>query len=1427
LAILNGTSADDSIIGTAGDDTIEGLGGNDSLQGLDGNDILRGGDEIDNLSGGDGDDRLEGGAGIDYLYDGYGNDIVDGGEGDDHISNTSSAGDDVLIGGAGNDYFGINHIENGDHVEVDGGTGNDWVWLFDSYANEHVLAMGSGDDRVTLTVLRGSTRMTLGEGRDVVELHEYFGSSLGQGSAVITDFVPGDLGDRVELLELIPRYFTGWDHALNPFSTGHARLLQNGANTLLQFDLNGGGDNWVTALTFENASAADFTGYNLDGYPPNGTLPAGQNLIGTGDVDTLSGSAGADEIGGQGGDDVLRGGAGNDRIDGGGGHDDLFGQIGNDELHGGDGDDELDGGYGADLIYGEAGNDYINSIRGADVLDGGDGNDNIAINRGSLTIETVTASGGAGDDGFVLYAWTSSTFNVDAGSGDDVIYVSVMSGLANLTLGQGADRLVLDGTSAGYLAEYGSIVVSDFAPSAGDVVDLTEFASGAFFSWDGSANPFGAGFMRLVQGGGDTLLQIDINGTNSSWRTIVTFQNVAAGAFTAASFSGFAPDGSPTPGLVLTGTDYNDSLSGSGGGDMIDGLDGHDSIKGLAGADQIDGGPGRDSLYGGTGDDILKGGDGDDYLTGEAGDDLMLAGEGDDQVQDDYGSDIVLAGAGNDRLTLQRFTSWGDTVAMLGEEGDDTLWLAQYAITYSTVDMGSGNDTVTLGPTLGTLRLTLGSGADTIVVADHGWDYHGAADIIDFTPGEDVIVMDHFFGAFLQGWDPATNPFETGFARLVESGSDTILQFDRNGGGDAYVTWFSLLGVSPHSLGVSSIGYAVPPHRYGGDGDETFTYVSPAALAGVRFDGGGGTDRLVLDGQFGGGVVFAPGTLLKMERIELVSAPQGSLNGYDIILANGNLGAGSQLVVSGVGLGAGETLRFDAGAVTNARVSVTAGAGDDSLFGGSGDDSLAGGGGTDILRGNGGNDTLDGGAGADAMAGGLGNDLYFVDDAGDVVTEAAAAGTDEVRASIAAYSLVGANVENLSAGSDIAHDFRGNSGNNVITGGSGNDVLRLHDGGNDIVNAGAGNDSLFFIGTLSAGDLVNGGSGTDTLVLQGNYAGGLTLGVNVTQIENISILGGGNTAFGDPGTNRYDYVLTTHNSNFAAGVQARINGAALLEGEDFTFNGSAETNASFVVYGGKGKDTLTGGLGNDIFFYAEERFASGDTVNGGPGYDGMFLRGNYTIDFNAPGYTGLFTNIENLTLTSATDERYARGGGTDFDYNLVLSDAIVKPGETLTVSGTILMASETMNLDASQETDGLLRIFGGKASDILKGGGQSDLIHGNLGADTLTGNGGADTFRYQATAESTAGSVDQITDFAAGTDKIELTRIDADTLTAGDQAFTWIGANAFGGSAGQLRAYQNGSSWFVEGDANGDGIADLVIQLNVTGGPLTQNDFLL
>jgi hypothetical protein len=419
----------------------------------------------------------------------------------------------------------------------------------------------------------------------------------------------------------------------------------------------------------------------------------------------------------------------------------------------------------------------------------------------------------------------------------------------------------------------------------------------------------------------------------------------------------------------------------------------------------------------------------------------------------------------------------------------------------------------------------------------------------------------------------------------------------------------------------------------------------------------------------------------------------------------------------------------------------------------------------------------------------------------------------------------GVTIENASGGSGN-DKLTGNAASNRLEGNAGNDIFYLWSGGgNDTAMGGAGNDTFFFGGTLNSADVVRGGEGGDTLVIQGAY-GALALTSNVTEIEGLSLLAGSNTAFGESGSNRYDYVITTHDSNFAAGLQVRVNGAALLDGEDLTFNGSAETDASFVVYGGKGKDTLTGGLGNDIFFFAEERFASGDTVNGGSGYDGMFLRGNYTVDFNAPGYTGLFSNIENLTLTSATDERYARGGGTEFDYNITLSDALIGAGQQLTVSGALLMATETMIVDASQETNGSLRLFGGAAADTLKGGAMNDLLHGNLGADSLTGGGGSDTFAYNKSSESTSASRDHILDFTAGSDRIDLSKIDADTSAAGNQAFTFIGSNAFSGTAGQLRAFEDGGSWFVEGDTNGDSVADLVIQVTVTGGPLTQADFL-
>jgi Ca2+-binding RTX toxin-like protein len=204
------------------------------------------------------------------------------------------------------------------------------------------------------------------------------------------------------------------------------------------------------------------------------------------------------------------------------------------------------------------------------------------------------------------------------------------------------------------------------------------------------------------------------------------------------------------------------------------------------------------------------------------------------------------------------------------------------------------------------------------------------------------------------------------------------------------------------------------------------------------------------------------------------------------------------------------------------------------------------------------------------------------------------------------------------------------------------------------------------------------------------------------------------------------------------------------------------------------------------------------------------------------------SGIENITLTSATDTRYARGGDTEFDYDLILSDANVGAGQALTVSGALLTAGETMTIDGSRESDGMLRLFGGAANDTLIGGANADLILGGLGGDEISGGGGADSFRYQAVAESVNASADHILDFTPGTDRIELDRIDADSRIAGDQAFTWLGSDAFSGSAGELRAYDSGPVWIVEGDVDGDGVADFVIGLTLQGqNPLGPGDFIL
>jgi Ca2+-binding RTX toxin-like protein len=500
-----------------------------------------------------------------------------------------------------------------------------------------------------------------------------------------------------------------------------------------------------------------------------------------------------------------------------------------------------------------------------------------------------------------------------------------------------------------------------------------------------------------------------------------------------------------------------------------------------------------------------------------------------------------------------------------------------------------------------------------------------------------------------------------------------------------------------------------------------------------------------------------------------------------------------------------------------------------TLIGNDRDNTIVGHDSADTLEGGLGNDILIGLGGADILRGGPGDDVYSVDDAGDLVEENAGEGTDGISTSLAAYSLFGTQIENLSASTNIAHDFRGSAAGNMIFGGGSNDFLRLHDGGVDEVYGAAGNDVFLFGAALTSADMVNGGAGTDQVVIQGDYSGAraLALGANFLGVESLAILRSTDTRFGDPGTNLYNYDITMHDGSVAAGVQVKVD-ASQVTGGYFFFNGSGEKDGSFFIYGSGGYDHLTGGEKNDAFYFGEGmQFGSSDVVNGGPGIDQLGLRGGYTITFGASQLFG----IENIGLVSAQDTRFGPLGSVN-NYNLTMNDGNLAAGVTMTVDAFALRGGETLVFNGHAEQDGSFRVFGGQGNDTITGGQGADLLVGNRGADTLIGAGGNDVFRYVGTEDSTAAAMDQILGFTAGTDRIDLTRIDADTHSAGDQAFTFIGSAAFTGagaaSAGQLRTYESGGDWFVEGDTDGDGDADLVIGLTLHGPtPLSAGDFLL
>lgn len=142
---------------------------------------------------------------------------------------------------------------------------------------------------------------------------------------------------------------------------------------------------------------------------------------------------------------------------------------------------------------------------------------------------------------------------------------------------------------------------------------------------------------------------------------------------------------------------------------------------------------------------------------------------------------------------------------------------------------------------------------------------------------------------------------------------------------------------------------------------------------------------------------------------------------------------------------------------------------------------------------------------------------------------------------------------------------------------------------------------------------------------------------------------------------------------------------------------------------------------------------------------------------------------------------------------------------------------------------------GGTGNDTLDGGLGNDILIGGSGRDILTGGAGADIFRFTSTSDSgtTASTRDIITDFQRGTDKIDLSAIDANTslFAFGDQAFTLRpGAGAAFTGAGQLRfAFEmigGVEHTVIYGNTNSGSAAEFSIAL-IGRHDLTAADFIL
>lgn len=752
---------------SAGTDTLSGF---QNLQGSAFNDVLTGDTAENTLSGGTGDDTLNPGANAGGAVD-----LLDGGAGTDTASFTGYiAGVTATLAGAadgtasvgGGQIAALRGIEN-----LRGGDGND---ILTGDANANVIEGGVGDD--TLTGGAGvDTVAFLGATGVTIDLSIQTAQNTGVGNDTITGFENVRTGSGIDTVI--------GDANDNIFFDGGGADTYNGGAGIDTVDYSAA----ISTVTVNlNTVAAQNTGISGG----SDTITNMENVIGaTLFANSLTGSdTTANRLVGGSVADILRGGGGADTLIGGAGNDVVFGDYVNTfntTAATADGNDVLEGGAGNDSLIGGMGNDILRGGDGDDILVGG-------IANGTLAgISTVFTNDGGND-------------TYDGGDGTDLAYAYYTdhTGAISFDLGNlaGNSAITVDGVQSGEFISVERVIFrgglgNDVVRGGGTLDTLVGNAGDDVLDgWYGNDTLSGGlGNDTLIGGEGlDTATYVNSTvGVNVDLRIQGTAQyTVGEGIDTLIGIE------------YLTGSSFGDNLRGNDEFNLIVDNAVDPTATALSQTDSLFGYGGNDSILvtraaATVATNVnMDGGDGNDFIELRSG--TTSAALAANEAGLSSATYLALGATSNDRNT--------DIVTVDAGAGDDRIVLT--GVARATVNAGSGADIVSISmrgaSNVNNYQLTLGSGAD-IIQFGVGTSAANSAEVAatvrtnrvtDFQVGNagDKFEMTDFLNRGLTGYTANSNAFADGHLRLVQSGTDLLLQSDRDGTGatNSFVTVFTI-----------------------------------------------------------------------------------------------------------------------------------------------------------------------------------------------------------------------------------------------------------------------------------------------------------------------------------------------------------------------------------------------------------------------------------------------------------------------------------------------------------------------------------------------------------------------------------------------------------------------------------------------------------